>query len=191
MAEKIDMPRACGIGKLGGVDANSGQQALESVDGAGGDRDLGHAGVLAIVVAVGDVLRQAQQGCWRSVCNYIVCTLVGHHRGGYGHLAPPLSQLHDQLEIDPPGHVVEYETPIGSGERGRNGLPRHLGVASGATRSRTCRNRIQRSVRYRDDYVIERVQTRRVVHGAADAGCGSPGAADLLQTQVATAADMG
>ncbi len=46
------MPGSRGIGELRGVDAGPGQQALEGVDRARGDGDLGHAGVLAVVVAV-------------------------------------------------------------------------------------------------------------------------------------------
>jgi len=52
-----------------------------------------------------------KQGCGRSVCDRIVCALMGNHRGWYGHLAPPLSKLHDQWESTPQGTLLSVKLP--------------------------------------------------------------------------------
>jgi hypothetical protein len=110
--------------------------------------DLGYAQVLTVtewtsgvVVVITDVSRQAQQGYRRGFDNRIILALVGDQRRRNGDLAPPLTELHDQREINAPGHVAEDKVSVGISQRCRNRLARHLAVARDAAH-RTCGNRV-------------------------------------------------
>ena len=129
-----DRTRAGGQGKLRCIDAYPTKQALQALGGgqvgtlsiASRYGDLGHAGVLPVVVPVVDVLGQTQQGRWRGacpgICNRIVCTLLGDHRSRDGDLTTPLAELHDQWERRAPRHVADDKVPLGIGHRGGDGL---------------------------------------------------------------------